>query len=285
MTKEYTKSKKWYTASRDRVFKAVFVNDEYKELFECILKETLKETISITKFHITELAVKTVNERVKMLDVLIEIDNNKFILCEINTSFSTVIRERNLMFLEAFSSQRVKRGEKYRKINEIYLINYNFIADLGGPIIRHFTYRDEEGKKYSNSRMIINVNMDKLLKNYYNGIGKEEYKHLAMLDMDKENLFKLSQTDKLAKKYYDKLMELNTNQEFVQLLSNDEEYEMYVKSEISEACGYARKEGIEEGSKESKLEIAKAMLKKNMDINLIAEITNLPVEEIKTLKQ
>ncbi len=106
-----------------------------------------------------------------------------------------------------------------------------------------------------------------------------------MLDMDKENLFELSQTDKLAKKYYDKLVELNTNQEFVGLLSNDEEYEMYVKSEISEACGYARKEGIEEGSKESKLEIAKAMVKKNMDINLIAEITNLPVEEIKTLKQ
>ena len=43
--------------------------------------------------------------------------------------------------------------------------------------------------------------------------------------------------------------------------------------------------GIKEGSKESKLEIARAMVKKNMDINLIAEITNLPVEEIKTLKQ
>ena len=112
-----------------------------------------------------------------------------------------------------------------------------------------------------------------------------------MLDMDKENLFKLSKTDKLAKKYYDKLMELNTNQEFVQLLSNDEEYEMYVKSEISEAREDAHKEGIKEGidigikegSKESKLEIARAMLKKNMDINLIAEITNLTVEEIKTL--
>ena len=78
-----------------------------------------------------------------------------------------------------------------------------------------------------------------------------------MLDMDKENLFKLSKTDKLAKKYYDKLMELNTNQEFVGLLSNDEEYEIYVKSEISEAREDARKEGIDigikEGSKESKL--------------------------------
>ena len=28
MTKEETKLDKWYTASRDRVFKAVFVNDE-----------------------------------------------------------------------------------------------------------------------------------------------------------------------------------------------------------------------------------------------------------------
>ena len=105
-----------------------------------------------------------------------------------------------------------------------------------------------------------------------------------MLDMDKEDLFKLSKTDKLAKKYYDKLMELNTNQEFVQLLSNDEEYEIYVKSEISEARDDAHKESIEEGSKESKQEIAKAVSKKNMDLNLIAEITNLPVEEIKTLK-
>ena len=282
------------------MFKAVFVNDKDKRLLECILKETLNKSVNIVKFHITELAVKTVSERVKMLDVLIEIDNNKFILCEINTSFSTVIRERNLMFLEAFSSRRVKRGEKYRKINEIYLINYNFIADLGGPIIRHFTYRDENGKKYSNSRMIINVNMDKLLKNYYNDGGKEEYKHLAMLDMDQKSLHDLAQNDEVASMYYNKLMELNTNQEFVQLLSNDEEYEMYVKSEISEARENARKEGIdigvkrgikqgtlqgiEQGSKESKLEIAKAMLNAHEDLEKIMTYTGLTEIELKALQ-
>ena len=109
-----------------------------------------------------------------------------------------------------------------------------------------------------------------------------------MLDMNKEDLFKLSKTDKLAKKYYDKLMELNTNQEFVGLLSNDEEYEIYVKSEISEARDDAHKEGIKEGlaqgSKESKQEIAKAMLKEKMDINLIAKVTKLSIEEIEQLK-
>lgn len=75
-------------------------------------------------------------------------------------------------------------------------------------------------------------------------------------------------------------MKLNINQEFVGLLSNDEEYEMYVESEISEAREDARKEG----SNSSKLENVKAMLKKNMNINLISEIINLSLDELKGLK-
>ena len=101
-----------------------------------------------------------------------------------------------------------------------------------------------------------------------------------MPDMDKEDLFKLSKTDKLAKKYYDKLMELNTNQEFVQLLSNDEEYEIYVKSEISEAREDAHKEGVQE----SKLEIAKAMLNNHEDLEKIMTYTGLTEIELKALQ-
>lgn len=75
-------------------------------------------------------------------------------------------------------------------------------------------------------------------------------------------------------------MKLNINQEFVGLLSNDEEYEMYVESEISEAREDARKEG----SNSSKLENVKAMLKKNMNINLISEIINLSLDELESIK-
>ena len=75
-------------------------------------------------------------------------------------------------------------------------------------------------------------------------------------------------------------MKLNINQEFVGLLSNDEEYEMYVESEISEAREDARKEG----SNSSKLENVKAMLKKNMNINLISEIINLSLDELESNK-
>ena len=42
-------------------------------------------------------------------------------------------------------------------------------------------------------------------------------------------------------------------------------------------------EGIKEGLKEGKLQIAKNLKKKNMDINFISEVTGLSVEEIQKI--
>ena len=101
-----------------------------------------------------------------------------------------------------------------------------------------------------------------------------------MLDMDQKSLHDLAQDDEVASMYYNKLMELNTDQEFVQLLSNDEEYEIYVKSEISEAREDAHKEGVQE----SKLEIAKAMLNNHEDLEKIMTYTGLSEAELKALQ-
>ena len=44
-----------------------------------------------------------------------------------------------------------------------------------------------------------------------------------------------------------------------------------------------KKEGLEEGSTTKAIEIAKSMLEKNMDIDLISELTGLNINEIKAL--
>ena len=72
--------------------------------------------------------------------------------------------------------------------------------------------------------------------------------------------------------YYNKLMELNTDQEFVQLLSNDDEYELYVESEISDA------------REDAKQEIAKAMLNAHEDLEKIMTYTGLTEIELKALQ-
>ncbi len=47
---------------------------------------------------------------------------------------------------------------------------------------------------------------------------------------------------------------------------------------------WGREEGREEGIEETKINIAKNMLKKGMEISLISEITDLSEEDIKDIK-
>ena len=86
--------------------------------------------------------------------------------------------------------------------------------------------------------------------------------------------------DQLPERYYDR----------------DEEWDRIkrtcIKSEIKEGIekGIQRRmkkefrESIEKGKKEEKIEIARNMLKKGMDISIISELTNLDVDTISTLE-
>lgn len=69
----------------------------------------------------------------------------------------------------------------------------------------------------------------------------------------------------------DQILKANDNKEL------QEEIEAQEKSDMLEKL--IRSEGFKQG----KIEIAKSMLEKNFDINLISELTGLSVEEIKKL--
>ena len=97
------------------------------------------------------------------------------------------------------------------------------------------------------------------------------------------------------KKYMDNVEELNNDTEFVNVISPEKDNEMVIntlKNEaikegmeegLREGLRKGQKEGREDGIKESKLSIAKQMLNKNLDINIISECTGISVEELKNL--
>ena len=57
--------------------------------------------------------------------------------------------------------------------------------------------------------------------------------------------------------------------------------ELYVAKE--EGIEISIKQGLEQGTEQKSIEIVKNMLAKNIDINVISEVTNLSIEEIKQL--
>ena len=58
-----------------------------------------------------------------------------------------------------------------------------------------------------------------------------------------------------------------------------------IEEGIKQGIKQGIEQGIEQGTKEKTIEIIKSMLKKELDINLISEITNESIEEINKIKE
>ncbi len=66
-------------------------------------------------------------------------------------------------------------------------------------------------------------------------------------------------------------------------LEESETYKMIIEKGIEKGIKKGIEKGIEKGKKEGKIAVAKKLLEKGMDIDEIAEITELSKEEIKKL--
>jgi len=126
--------------------------------------------------------------------------------------------------------------------------------------------------------------------------GKEEYKILATLMCDKEELHDICKGDKVLEKLESEVVRMNEDDQIREnllaienakrvhatLMQNAKEEGL--EEGRAEGLEEGTKIGIEQGSKQEKIEIAKNMLKENMDIDIISEITSLTKEEIEKLR-
>ena len=127
--------------------------------------------------------------------------------------------------------------------------------------IKVYEMQNDRGKKYVDNFLLYEFNMDRIMQFWYSKEEKkiEEYKYLIMLDLGLE--------------------ELNESPEFHIYMTEEEDRRKCFNTEIS----LAKKEGIEEGSKQNAMDVAKKLLNK-LSLKEIQEITNLSLEEIENLK-
>ena len=83
----------------------------------------------------------------------------------------------------------------------------------------------------------------------------------------------------------DKLNKLQNDKQIMTELEALEWEEWERNTIYSDGIKKGIEQGIEQGIKEKTIEIIKSMLKKELDINLISEITNESIEEINKIKE
>ena len=284
---------KFYTAKYDRVFKTILCNEEDTKLFQEFLSRILKKKVIIVEFLRNELPVNGVEEKVKTIDVLVKVDND-YIHIELNTNYNNYLHVRNYIYFSTLYSNKVKRGEKYDLITKFLHLDFTYGMGLKREEETSYYIQNKEGDKYLENIEIIEYNMDKIMKYWYNeDIQKvNKYKHLIMLDLETKELEKLSKGDDFVKEFNEKITKLNEKETFQSAMTYEEDQRLILNTEKSisynegmeKGLEQGKEEGKEEGEKNKQLEIAKNLLSLNMDINNISKATGLSLNEINSLK-
>ena len=274
-------NEKFYTAKYDRTFKEIFLKEENEELLLLILEETLNTKVAKIKQRNIELNNGNIFVRRKHLDILLETDQG-LIGIEINSSVEDYLHPRNLAFQCDNYAHYTLVGQDYTE--EVQIIQINLTYKMKDEeLVRRYFIQDRTGKKYAQNFQIIEWNMDKIMKFWYdkNEEKIEEYKHLIMLDLSKEDLKKLAKKDREVEKYMKEVERVNEDPRFREYMTKEEDQKKIYNTQMSKAYN----EGISEGGKEEKKKIAQNILKSDLKITIeeISEITGLSKEEIEHL--
>ena len=289
MNKTITKPKKFYTCKNDSAFKEIFGNIKNKKLLIWLLERILQVSIDkLTYLNVERNNNDLVTKR-KRLDILVETNVGR-INIEMNATNKEYLHPRNFCYLSNIYNKNTSISEDYNEDTLTIQINFTYGIKDDNKILRIYKVQDDEQKCYIKNFEIYEYNMD-IIMNFWYSLDIEkvtEYSHLIMLDLEKNSLKELVKYDGKVDEYMEKITKLNTDANFWEVFTPEED-ERYIRNTIkreSEKKGEIKGEkiGTLKGKKIEKIAIAKNMLAKNLDLNLIMDVTNLSKNEIMKLQ-
>ena len=281
----------FYTCRNDRTFKEVFLKPDNSDLLKALLEFILKIKIDKLEIKKTELLSGNVNIKDKRVDAIVHTGNKK-IEIEINSQNKDYLHTRSTAYICNIYQSNASVGDTYNEDTDIIQVNLTWGLGRNNDEMKIYKIMNEKGELYVKNFIIYEINMDYYDKIWYSK-NEEEIKknqYMIMLDLDKKEL-KSMPKDKIVDKYITNVTIVNDDPEFQKYMSEEEDKKKIQNSLLSEAKeegisqGYTSgiNDGISKGENKKSIEIAKNMLKKNMSIEDISDITGLSIEEINKL--
>jgi len=284
ITKEYAveirelKKGEKITILSDAMLKTMFQNEERKAysskfisyFIEDVSYEELLENIKLSK---NELDKKYEKEKGLRCD-FVALINGTNINIEVNNNSSIKTMERNIAYTHRLYGSKVRRDTGYNYTQVIQINLNNFSIKGNDKIIDIYAIQNGSGVRLTNKITIIQIYVPNIRKKWYTkgieSLSEAEKYILGLVEPNIEASNELGKGNAIMEEYINEAV--GASQEESLLEAYDKEWAW-------------KDEGRREGVKETNREIALKMLEKELDINLISEITGLSVEEINTLKK
>ena len=285
---ELLAQKKYYTGMNDLVFKNAACTEKDKDILKWIIEKSIRYKLDILNILNNERPVSSYNKKRRTLDVLATTKDEVFNI-ELNSANYKALSMRNAGYLMSNYVEDLNRGDSYLKMHKHIQINFTkgLPKDRGLEEIYTLTNK-KSGHSYIENFTIIEYNIDKLI-SYYHSSDEEKrkealkYKHVLMLGLEGKELEKLCKGEKHMEKFRENVDRLNKDEEFRLLFSEEEDALRTHNTLMAESEEAGLERGIKQGQKEEKIEIAKNLLKLQMEPSDIAKATGLSEKEIQAL--
>ena len=282
MTETKTKPVKLLSPKLDVIFQSVFgeVGDEKitKDFLESVFNKEIGE-VKLDKNPILRRELE--EDKMGILDVIVEVNGKENINIEMQLLDKKDVIERILFYWSKLYIKEVKKGEKYKDIKRTVVI---LIADFEVKGLEEVGYHTKWKLIEEKERKIVltekaEIHIIELPK--IQGREEEEGKlldWLFFLENPESERVKEKMEENEGLKEAVKKVERISEEEKMQRIA-----ELREKALRDEASAYAA--GQEDGEEKRNREIAKKLLKTDMPIKQISEITELSIAEIQKLRE
>ena len=283
--------------TNDFIFKKVFGKKGNESILKDLLEAILK--IKIEKIELqaeVELERELIDDKTGILDIEATIDENTVIDIEMQMQNQYNMKERTLYYWSGLYYTGLQKNENY-KINKraitINIMNFDMFKE--GP----YHEKVELRRRYKNILLtdkleIHFIQLTKFMKEARKEEDKELWNWLTFIcNKNEEEVREIMEENEEIKKANEQLEYLTGDDAVRRMAFLREKAERDYVTNMSGAREEGKKEGIKkgieegikEGEKNKTIEIAKEMLKEEMEIEKIIKITGLTREEIDKIKK
>lgn len=267
----------------DFVFKKIFSSEENKDILISFLNSIIKNKDEIIEVDLnnTEIEKEFISDKFSKIDIKATTTNKKIVNIKIQFKDEYNITQRSLYYWSKLYSSQLKSGTNYAILNKSICINILNSKYLDNDKF-HSTFRLKDINTNEELTDIQEIHFIKIPKLSDNSDEKD------ILSSWIE--FLKNPNSEKVRKLEDNIQEIRHAKLELIKISNDDSnralYEIRQKILLDEASALssAKIKGIEEGTKKTKIAIAKTLLQQNTQIDLIMKATGLTIDEINKLK-
>lgn len=308
----------------DVVFHALF-REENKDILGVLVSDIIKEEVKIKTIDKNRYVnIIEADDKLGVMDIRADLKNDTNCIIEIQLKPCKNEPERILYYWADAYARQAKRGEKYKilkKTISIAILDHELeelkgIEEIG---VKWQIWDELTGKRILTDRLeLIIIELPKARRKYREEPDNAICQWMMFMDNPNESeVIQIMEENKNIKKAIEELEQVSGNEKLRRIAELKEKYirdeqasieyaqnvgykdgykngeeegirkgeERGIKKGVKEGMKEGIKEGIKEGENKKSREIAQILLKKQMSIEDIKEITGLNKDEIEKIRQ